>query len=69
MTFTFKLVQADETLADPPTMQSTRQFVTGRDPDQAGSNAARCRIVVPNDDEPPVLVVEDVAERASSAEL
>ena len=29
MTFTFKLEQADGTPADPPTMQSTRQVVTG----------------------------------------
>ena len=70
MTFTFKLEQADGTPADPPTIKSTvtnwrvgETIPLGRD-----RTLRVVGIVVSNDDEPSVLVVEDVAERASSAE-
>jgi hypothetical protein len=71
MTFTFKLEQADGTPAEPPTMQSTvtnwrvgETIPIGRD-----RMLRVVGIVVSHDDEPSVLVVEDVAERASSAEF
>ena len=71
MTFTFKLEQADGTPAEPPTMQSTvtnwrvgETIPIGRD-----RMLRVVGIVVSHDDEPSVLVVEDVAERASCAEF
>jgi hypothetical protein len=63
MTFTVKLEQADGTPAEPPTIQST---VTNR---RTGDTIPLGRdrtlrvvgIVVSNEDEPPVLIVEDVS--------
>jgi hypothetical protein len=71
MTFTFKLEQADGTPADPPTIQSTvTNWRVGETiPLGRGRTLRVVGIVVSNDDEPSVLVVEDVAERASSAKL
>ena len=71
MTFTFKLEQADGTPAEPPTLKSAV-------PDWRVGDTISIRrdrtlrvvgIVVSADDEPSVLIVEDMAERASSAEL
>ena len=63
MTFTFKLERADGTPAEPPTMQSTvtnwrvgETIPLGRD-----RTLRVVGIVVSNDDEPSVLIVEDVA--------
>jgi hypothetical protein len=70
MSFTFRLEQADGTPADPPAIKST---VTNW---RVGETIPLCRertlrvvgIVVSNDEDPSVLIVEDTAERASSAE-
>ena len=63
MTFTFKLEQADGTPAGPPTIKSTvtnwrvgETTPLGRD-----RTLPVVGIVVSNDDEPSVLIVEDVA--------
>jgi hypothetical protein len=63
MTFTFKLEQADGTPTNPPTMQSTvtnwrvgETIPLGRD-----RTLRVVGIVVSNDDEPSVLIVEDVS--------
>jgi hypothetical protein len=71
MTFTFRLEQADGTPAEPPTIQSTvTNWRTGDTIPLGRERTLRVvGIVVTNEDEPPVLIVEDVAERASSAEL
>jgi hypothetical protein len=62
MTFTFKLMQADGTPADPPSMQSTvtnwrvgETIPLGRD-----RTLRVVGIVVSKDDEPSILIVEDV---------
>jgi hypothetical protein len=71
MTFTIRLEQADGTPAEPPTIQSTvTNWRTGDTIPLGRERTLRVvGIVVTNEDEPPVLIVEDVAERASSAEL
>jgi hypothetical protein len=63
MTFAFKLELADGTPADPPSIQSTvtnwrvsETIPLGRD-----RTLRVVGIVVSNDDEPSVLIVEDVA--------
>ncbi len=71
MTFTVKLEQADGTPAEPPTMQSTVTNWRVGDTIPLGRDRTLrvIGIVASNEDEPSVLIVEDVAERASSAEL
>ena len=71
MTFTVKLEQADGTPAEPPSIQSTVTNWRVGDTIPLGRDRALrvVGIVVSNEDEPPILIVEDVAERASSAEL
>jgi hypothetical protein len=63
MTFTFKLERLDGTPAEPPTMESTvtnwrvgETIPLGRD-----RTLRVVGIVVSNDDQPSVLVVEDVS--------
>jgi hypothetical protein len=71
MTFTFRLEQADGTPAEPPTIESTvtNWRVGDTIPIRRDRTLRVVAIVVSKDDEPSDLVVEDVAERASSAEL
>jgi hypothetical protein len=71
LTFTFKLEQPDGAPADPPMLKTAvpdwrpgETIPLGRD-----RSLRVVGIVVSHDDEPSVLIVEDVAERASSAEL
>jgi hypothetical protein len=63
MTFTMRLEQADGTPADPPTIESTvtnwrvgETIPLGRD-----RSLRVVGIVVSDEDEPPVLIVEDVS--------
>jgi uncharacterized lipoprotein YbaY len=65
------LVQADGTLAAPPTIESTVTNWRLGDTIPLGRDRTLrvVGIVVSNNDEPSVLIVEDTAERASSAEL
>jgi hypothetical protein len=69
MTFTFRLEQADGTPAEPPSIRSAVPNWSVGDTIPLGVDRMLrvVDIVVSNDDEPSVLVVEDVAERASSA--
>jgi hypothetical protein len=69
MTFTVRLEQADGTPAEPPSIGTTvTNWRTGDTiPIAAGRSLRVVGIVATN--EPPVLIVEDVSERASSAEL
>jgi hypothetical protein len=70
MTFTIKLEQADGTPADPPSIRTTVTNWRPGDTIPLGAKKS-LRVVRLRDDDadqPPVLVVEDVAERASSAE-
>ena len=69
MAFTFKLERLDGTLADPPTIQSTVTNWRVGDAIPIGRDRTLrvVGIVVSNEDEPSVLIVEDVAEKASSA--
>jgi hypothetical protein len=71
MTFTVRLELADGTPADPPSIGSTvTDWRTGDTiPIAAGRSLRVVGIVATNEDEPPVLIVEDVSERASSAKL
>jgi hypothetical protein len=71
MTFTLKLEQADGTPAEPPTIETTVTNWRTGDSIPLGRDRTLCvvGIVARAEDEPPVLIVEDVAERASSAEL
>jgi hypothetical protein len=71
MTFTFRLERADGTPADPP---SIRSAVPDMRPGYtiALGRGRTLRVVgtqVDEADQPTVLIVEDVAERPSSAEL
>jgi hypothetical protein len=70
MSFTFRLEQADGTPADPPTIKSTvTNWRVGETIPLGRERTLRVvGIVVSNDEEPSVLIVEDTAERASSAE-
>jgi hypothetical protein len=63
MTFTIRLEQADGTPAEPPTMQSTvTNWRTGDTIPLGRDRTLRVvGIVVSNEDEPSVLIVEDVA--------
>jgi hypothetical protein len=68
MTFTIKLEQADGTPAEPPTIESTvTNWRTGDTIPLGRDRTLRVVGIVVSDDEPSVLIVEDVAERASSA--
>jgi hypothetical protein len=62
-TFTFRLEQADGTPADPPTMESTvTNWRTGETIPLGRDRSLRVvGIVVSNEDEPSVLIVEDVS--------
>ena len=68
MTFTFRLEQADGTPAEPPTIKSTVTNWRVGDTIPIGRDRTLrvVGIVVSNDDEPSVLIVEDVAGKASS---
>ena len=63
MTFTFKLEQADGTPAVPPTIKSavTSWRVGDTIPISRDRTLRVVAIVVSKDDEPSVLIVEDVA--------
>ena len=67
MTFTFKLEQADGTPADPPTVRSAVPDTRPGDtiPIQPGWTLRVVATVASAGDGPSVLVVEDMAERAS----
>jgi hypothetical protein len=71
MTFTIKLERANGTPADPPSIGTTMTNWRPGDtiPISAGRSLRVIRIRDDDADQPPVLVVEDVAERASSAGL
>jgi hypothetical protein len=68
MTFTIKLEQADGTPAEPPTIESTvTNWRTGDTIPLGRDRSLRVvGIVVSAEDEPSVLIVEDVSERAST---
>jgi hypothetical protein len=67
MTFTYKLEQADGTPADPPTIRSAVPNMRPGDtiPIRPGRTLRVVATVASAGDEPSVLVVEDMAERAS----
>ena len=71
MTFTFRLVQADGTPVDPPTIRSAVPDMRPGDTIPLGRDRTLRLIGVQVDeaDHPTVLIVEDMAERASSDEL
>jgi hypothetical protein len=68
MTFTFKLEQADGTPAEPPSFRTAvpNWRVGDTMPIKAGRMLHVVGIVASYEDEPSILVVEDVAEKASS---
>jgi hypothetical protein len=71
-TFAFKLEREDGTPAEPPTLKTAVPNWRAGDTIPLGRDKTlRVAEVRPtaSDDDNPVLVVEDVAERASSAEL
>jgi hypothetical protein len=63
MTFTVRLERADGTPADPPTIESTvTNWRTGDTIPLGRDRSLRVvGIVVSDEDEPPVLIVEDVS--------
>ena len=63
MTFTVRLEQADGRPAEPPSIESTVTSWRAGDtiPIAAGRSLRVVGIVATNEDEPPVLIVEDVA--------
>jgi hypothetical protein len=67
MTFTYRLEQADGTPADPPTVRTAVPDMRPGDaiPIRPGRTLRVVATVASADDEPPVLVVEDLDERAS----
>jgi hypothetical protein len=67
MTFTYRLERADGTPADPPTIRSAVPNMRPGDtiPIRPGRTLRVVATVVSEDDEPSVLVVEVMAERAS----
>jgi hypothetical protein len=69
--FAFKLERDDGTPADPPTLWTAVPNWSAGDTIPLGQERTLrvVNIVAKNEDEPPVLIVEDVAEGASSAEL
>jgi hypothetical protein len=68
MTFTFKLERADGALADPPSFRTGVYVWRPGDVIWLGADRSLRVLGVRDDDadQPPVQVVEDVAERASS---
>jgi hypothetical protein len=71
MAFAYKLEHEDGTPADPPAFRTALPNWRPGDTIPIGRDRTLrvVGIVVSNEDEPSVLIVEDVAERASSAEL
>ena len=70
MTFTFRLERLDGRPADPPSFKTTVMVWQPGDPIHLGRRTLQVVRVRDDDaDQPPVLVVQDVAERASSAGL
>jgi hypothetical protein len=71
MTFTIKLERADGTPAEPPSITTmvTNWRPGDTIPISAGRSLRVTRIRDDDADQAPVLIVEDVAERASSAGL
>jgi hypothetical protein len=67
MTFTFRLERADGTPADPPTIRTAVPNMRPGDtiPIRPGRMLRVVATVASAEDEPSVLVVEDMAERAS----
>jgi hypothetical protein len=67
MTFTFKLVQTDGTPADPPTIRSAVPDMRPGDtiPLRRDRTVRVVGVQVDEADQPTVLIVEDMAERAS----
>jgi hypothetical protein len=70
MVFQFRLEHDDGTPADPPTLKAAVPNWRPGDTIPLGAGRSLRVVHVRDDDadQPPVLVVEDVAERASSAE-
>jgi hypothetical protein len=68
--FAFKLEREEGTPADPPTLWTAVPNWSAGDTIPLGRERSLrvVGIVVSNEDEPSVLIVEDVAERASGAE-
>jgi hypothetical protein len=68
MTFTYRLEQVDGTPADPPTVRTAVPDMRPGDtiPIRPGRTLRVVATVASAGDEPSVLVVEDMAERASS---
>jgi hypothetical protein len=66
-----QLEREDGTPADPPTLKTAVPNWSAGDtiPLSAGRTLQVVRLRHVDEDEPSVLIVEDVAERASSAEL
>jgi hypothetical protein len=71
MAFAHRLERKDATPADPPTLSVAVPNWAPGDTIPLGRERTLCvvGIVATNEDEPPGLIVEDVAERVSSAEL
>jgi hypothetical protein len=67
MTFTFKLVQTDGTPADPPTIRSAVPDMRPGDtiPLRRDRTVRVVGVQVDEADQPTVLIVEDISERAS----
>ena len=66
----FRLQRTDGSPADPPTFKTTVLVWQPGDPIHLGRRTLQVVRVRDNDaDQAPVLVVQDVTERASSAEL
>jgi hypothetical protein len=67
MTFTYRLEQADGAPADPPTVRTAVPNMRPGDtiPIRPGRTLRVVATVASAGDEPSVLVVEDMAERAS----
>ena len=71
MTFTFRLERLDGAPADPPSFRTVAPRWEPGDTIPIGANRTLQVIRLRDDDadQPSVLVVQDVSERASSAEL
>ena len=70
MAFTFRLERLDGAPADPPTFRTVAPRWEPGDTIPLGASRTLQVVRVRDDDadQPPVLVVQDVAERASSGE-
>ena len=62
MNFTFRLEQPDGTPADPPTIESVHSWRFGDEIPLGNRSLRVIRIRREDEDQPPVLVVEDMAE-------